>query len=123
MNYNSIESTDYVSAEAQQLFKFWEDKFKDNHGGNEYEKFYKDLDTLEGIQDRRGLIQTFIIIEAYFKMNVAGLRWQYSPKFSRNINGFRISINEMLFDKKLQAILKMTTSAKQKLIKQRYIDG
>jgi len=70
------------------------------------------------MQKRRGLIETYILIEGYFQTDITRSKWRFNQKHSRCISFFRLSVNEMLFDKKIQAALKMKGLAKQKLIKQ-----
>jgi len=111
------------SKESEGLFNFFSRKFEEAHANNPYESSYKDFSTLDEIQKRRGLIETYILIEAYFTMDITKAIWKFNKNYSRNVNYFRLTINEMLFDKKVQAALNFKTLAKTKLIEQGFLDG
>lgn len=92
------------SPEAEALLKFWNDRFRNTHKGLDYEQGSNDVKILNEIQKRRGLIETFILVDAYYQKAVDG--WKYFPQAPRDINSWKSQINKILADPKVQDALK-----------------
>lgn len=96
-----------TSDEADLLMKFWNSRFKETHGGLEYEPGDRDYAILHDIQDRRGLIKTFVLIEEFFMREEEGsMRWRHFAVASRNIGAWKSGLNSILDSKKVQTAIR-----------------